>query len=280
MVKQTLVFALVLFFSGSNVTAQQIDQCGGCQLPESALEFLRDTLKEAGQPGARVSSFERTAADQASAILNIIKRDGVEAAKQLYGALGDAVIDVYVAAPDKTDAVVLPLMTAKVSDQVSAAGVNRTQLMHVLPTQHTTFDIAPSSINSSAFEAVVRNHPDIKRLFVPGGAEKAYHIELDKGLNTISGTWSGRCYDEYDTTNVQLTIKRENNRYTSGIAAEVQTIPATATAINRKSRTLEITLNIDGDTQIIRGRLNNDLSQITADLLDDDDVMAQCEWSK
>ncbi len=159
------------------------------------LEVLQEIMADAGEPEARVSSYQRTADKQAALMYGICERDGVAKAKRLYSSKSHPILDTYVRHKGEPEAEVVAAMAQAVRAVLAELGPDRRTMMHV-DSANYTFDIAPSSLASAAkFKAALRRHPDLVRFFVPGGAERAFHLEVSRGQHALSGTWTGSCDD-------------------------------------------------------------------------------------
>ncbi len=141
--------------------------------------MLRGILSEAGETSALITSTVRTPADQARIMYNNIVSYGVAHQKNLYGAGGDAVIDVYVARRDAgANAIsIRQAMEAKINE-LGPGSVSR----HCSdPSVLQVVDIAPSSIqNEAQFIAALqaaKTAGRVSKYILPPG-DPAYHIEI------------------------------------------------------------------------------------------------------
>lgn len=174
----TLVFAFAaLVFAAPSASAQALT--GGASLAPEARAVLLELLRESGNPSARVTSLERTPRRQAELMRIMIRRDGLAAARALYGSRGDSVIAVYERHARASKSATLAAMTREVERQT--ADPDRTELMHVANRARWAVDVAPSSLRDpDAFAEALAEHPGVVRYYVPGGAERAFHIEVPK----------------------------------------------------------------------------------------------------
>tara|TARA_R110002153_G_scaffold120128_1_gene265329 strand:- start:521 stop:1327 length:807 start_codon:yes stop_codon:yes gene_type:complete len=262
----------------SNSEAQSLS---GENLPEPAREFLMDALTASGLSSGRVSSFERTAKRQAELLLGVIKDVGVVAAKVKYGDAADKVIDIYIAKKDLlTEPALIQAMTDEVNAQVSSMGPGRKQMMHIPPTNHYTFDVAPSSIlNKARFKQELQGHPEVVpgRFFPPDVGEKAFHIELPKTLNTISGTWNGSCTYQGDTNAFKLKLRRVSSGYKGGLEGNGSSVPFTKVSIDRRAKQIRFTMNDEGDIVNFTGNLGNLNKSINVTFTPGN---GKCRWTK
>lgn len=161
-------------------------ELSGRPVPERARSVLLDILKKAGVHSARVTSTTRTAAEQAKVMFDFVNRNGIEAALELYGPHGDAIIKVCGASykrHSKCTAPILPKMvdeTRRQLELLAKQGDRRTELMHTSDT-HFTIDIAPESISDRpAFEAAVAAERRVSRFLKPPLDRNSYHLEIPR----------------------------------------------------------------------------------------------------
>lgn len=165
-------------FADCNFETAQIT---GKQIPQSAKSELQKLLKASCNPTARISSTKRTSKRQTELMLGIYNRDGLAAAKEVYGAIGDKVLDYFNDHKAEGKAVQLAGGQKIIDDFIQANGASRTQLMHIEPLKNITFDIAPSSIiNMTDLIAHLEQSSMTVRIIKPGVAEKALHVEFRK----------------------------------------------------------------------------------------------------
>lgn len=200
----------VMILKSEHASAQRIR---GNSIPAAAKELVQDVLRETNNATATITSTTRSPADQASEILTIYRRDGLQAALRLYGSAGDTVINFYDANKQLSRAELISGGTRRVRQFIRTAGNNRTQLMHVTPVVATTFDIAPSSIsNVDQIVRILRRIPDVRRVIAPGGAERALHIEINRNLTSASGRYRGRCRWADTGINFEATVTLNRGR--------------------------------------------------------------------
>lgn len=182
-IKRLFTLSLII---ASAITCQSTLASGvtitGIPIDEKAKTVLKEILKNAGLDSAKVTSYNRTAKKQATIMYNMCKNDGVDAAYELYSSHADKVIKVYEDADDpvKNKASTIQSMEEKIKSIIKELGDDRKTMMHIDSSYHT-IDIAPSSItDKEAFSKAISDHPEAVRYFAPGGAEKAFHIEIKK----------------------------------------------------------------------------------------------------
>jgi hypothetical protein len=231
----------------------------GVSLPAPAEEFLLDLIRDAGLSSVRVSSFERTARRQAELMYGLLESVDIADVRDQYDSIGDSVVDYYELNRNR-----LPMealiqgMEEVVSDGVRAMP-DRQQMMHVLPTNNYTFDVAPSSVtpnapnapNEEAFTEAILNHSefDLVSYILPGPAERAFHLEVSKALETVSGRYSGVCPDPdlQTATPVEVTLTRNVKDYGGTYTVYDQTLDLTEVVVDRKSREIVLETSAAGD---------------------------------
>ena len=243
------------------VSAQTIT---GVPLPEPAREFLLDLMRDAGVSSARVSSFERTAGRQAELMHDLLESVDIADVREQYDSIGDAVVDYYELNRERMSADELIRGMAQVVSEGVRAAPNRQQMMHVLPTNNTTFDIAPSSVapNEAAFADAIEKHAgfDLASYILPGPAERAFHLEVSKTLRTVSGPYAGVCVEtERGTvTPIAITLTREVNGYSGLYSAYDESFPLTGAEVDRTTREVALETGVAGDTFSMSGTLQAD----------------------
>ncbi len=148
-------------------------------LSEYTVTTLKGILAAAGEKSALITSTIRTPADQARIMYNNIVKYGVTAQKRLYGAGGDAVIDVYVA--QKGAGAGGAEIRKAMEEKIVAIGSTRVSRHCSDPEILQVVDIAPSSIqNGTAFAAALQAAKAAGKVskFIPPPTDPAYHIEI------------------------------------------------------------------------------------------------------
>ncbi|MFP4345874.1 MAG: SH3 domain-containing protein [Anaerolineales bacterium] len=143
------------------------------------LGVLKGILAEAGEKSALITSTIRTPADQARIMYNNIVTYGVAAQKRLYGAGGDAVIDVYAA--QKSAGAGETEIRKAMEEKIVAIGSTSVSRHCSDPAVLQVVDIAPSSIqNGTAFAAALQAAKAAGKVskFIPPPTDPAYHIEI------------------------------------------------------------------------------------------------------
>ncbi len=146
------------------------------RVSDNAVRILEELLADAGLESGTITSGRRTTADQARIMYDLIRREGVVYARNLYGSSGDKVIDVYVETSQR-----LSPDEVKAAMQRKIVEVGPTNVSHHTSDEFDVIDVAPSSIaNQPAFEAALHAALEDKRIdkviFPPG--DPAYHIEV------------------------------------------------------------------------------------------------------
>lgn len=158
----------------------------GRPVAPEARAVLLEILRKAELPSARVTSTSRTAAEQAKVIFDYINEHGYDAALELYGPHGDAIVQVCERSYKKNracDAPVLDRMVEETRRQLKLLeqqGEQRTELMHTSDT-HYAIDIDPESVaDPRAFESAATAHARVTRLLEPAEHHNSYHVEILK----------------------------------------------------------------------------------------------------
>lgn len=158
----------------------------GRAVPQRVREVLLDILTKAQLEGARVTSTTRTAAEQAKVMFDFVNKNGFEAALELYGPHGDAIVKVCAASFKQHGKCVDPVLSKMVEETrrqielLAKQGERRTELMHTSDT-HFTIDIAPESISDQpAFEAAVAADRRVSRFLKPPLDRNSYHLEIPR----------------------------------------------------------------------------------------------------
>ena len=146
----------------------------GLPLAEPAAEILRRILTASGNTSARITSVERTPADQARVMYENIAAHGVEAQKNLYAEPGREVIDVFASMAGSPKDEVIAAMLAKIEE------LGPERVSKHCSTSRWVFDVAPSSLeNPAAFSAALKTAAGVDRYFEPP-RDPAFHIEILK----------------------------------------------------------------------------------------------------
>jgi hypothetical protein len=155
----------------------QVTINSGVRVSDNAVRVLKEILRMAGLSRATITSGRRTANDQARIMYDLIERHGASYAKNLYGAAGDQVIDVYSAqkAAGQSATAIKQAMEAKIN-QLGCPTVS-----HHCSATHDVMDVAPSSIADQAafrqaLEAALRSGLIDK--YIPPPQDPAFHIEI------------------------------------------------------------------------------------------------------
>jgi hypothetical protein len=259
---RNLLSLSILFLLGA--TPARAQTITGVSLPAPAEEFLLDLIRDAGLSSVRVTSFERTARRQAELMYGLLESVDIADVRDQYDSIGDSVVDYYELNRNR-----LPMealiqgMEEVVSDGVRAMP-DRQQMMHVLPTNNYTFDVAPSSVtpNEEAFTEAILNHSgfDLVSYILPGPAERAFHLEVSKDLETVSGRYSGVCPDPdlQTATPVEVILTRNDDGYGGTYTAYDQNLDLTEVVVDRKSREIVLETGAGEDVFAMTGTLDAD----------------------
>ncbi len=112
------------------------------KLPAWAEDILRGWMADAQVAYVMVSSSWRFPADQARIMYDLIQKNGVSYALNLYGAQGDKVINAYSATMPRD--LVLAVMTKVIVD------IGPEKISNHMNAARVTFDLAPSSMTAAA----------------------------------------------------------------------------------------------------------------------------------
>ncbi|MGB3464015.1 MAG: hypothetical protein WBA74_02040, partial [Cyclobacteriaceae bacterium] len=164
---------------------------------DKSARAIYKTASEAGESSLRISSGSRSPKEQARVMYNKTKSEGVTSMKNLYAPAGDQVVDVFDKAQRGniigsklnnilgTDILTLSDTEIKSSmtNKINELGPTSVSKHASDPSVLQVFDIAPSSISdkSSFTQSInINTGPGqvISRRFLPGGSEKAFHIEI------------------------------------------------------------------------------------------------------
>ena len=146
----------------------------GLPLDEPAAEILRRILTESGHSSAKITSVQRTPADQARIMYENIAAHGVAAQKNLYAEPGREVIDVFASMPNSPRDEVIAAMLEKIEE------IGPERVSNHCSTSRWVFDVAPSSLdNPEAFSAALKTAAGVDRYFEPP-RDPAFHIEILK----------------------------------------------------------------------------------------------------
>lgn len=184
--KLSAVLGLVSLVSVTSMALAQLPKLSGRAVPPEVQKVLHEILTSAKLHSAKVTSTTRTAAEQAEVMFHYVNKKGYDAAIDLYGPHGDAIIRVCKASYEKHERCVdadLESMVTETRVQIKileAQGDKRTELMHTSDT-HYTIDIDPKSITDGpAFEAAVQKHPKVSRFLKPPLDRNSYHLEIPR----------------------------------------------------------------------------------------------------
>ena len=271
-----------MFTLGTNsASAQTIT---GVPIPPPAHEFLLDLMRDAGISSVRVSSFERSPRRQAELMYDLLESVAIADVHEQYDSIGDLVVDFYELNRERmSEEELIQGMEQVVSEGVLAAP-NRQQMMHVLPTNNYTFDVAPSSVtpNEDAFVETIRKHAgfDLASHILPGPAERAYHLEVSKTLRTVSGPYAGVCGSPVrgTMTPIAITLKRDVNGYSGRYSVYGESFPITVATVDRTTKEVALEASVADDAFAMAGALRADYSALN--LRSEDDASLNCRLDR
>jgi hypothetical protein len=146
-------------------------------LTPHAICVLRDIMRAAHIPTARISSTARSPADQARVMFQNCEQYGAGEQEKLYRAPGQAVIAVYVNAKRRhlSPAATIDAMRRKIIE----LGPGNVSHHCADPKTLSVFDVEPSSVSDrAAFEAAARSDPRVGKLLTPDDHDPAFHFEI------------------------------------------------------------------------------------------------------
>jgi hypothetical protein len=188
MIKYTLGLLLISTFG---TMAQTIDyKPGVAKLTDPIEILLKQLMTASGVTRILISDGSRRETEQVNVMYQYISRNSVEAALNLYGPEGDAVVNAYAQAlaSQKLPNEIKAAMLAELRKQLPSALKNG-RLMHVgRENEFTVFDISISNLRPSnrqgAFEQSAKEYEGqgkLHRFLGTGEAEKeALHFEIKK----------------------------------------------------------------------------------------------------
>lgn len=188
----------------------QVTVSSGVLISANAVSVLKEILRSAGLTRATVTSGRRTPTDQARIMYELIERNGVAYAHNLYGSNGDQVIDAYSAAEaaGQSSSGVKSAMEAKIR-QLGCQNVS-----HHCSDSYDVFDVAPSTISdSTAFRraldaAVVRG---AIKMYLSPPEDPAFHIEIAlapaSGELEAFGEFEGEFEDEFRPASLPAPVR-------------------------------------------------------------------------
>lgn len=276
-----VTIATIIFPAGL-VAARPV--LSGTKLDPAAEEVLLEILDAANLGTARVSSYKRSARDQARIFYDIVCKNNTEAdVKKLYSKAAHPVIEIYYKKRKTADRdEVISLMEKEIKEIIASLGNERRTMMHIESSNHA-FDIAPSSLKDTGrFTEALKAHPDVVRYFEPGKAEAAFHIEVSKKQKPVTGTWKGTCSFSFapaEKFTGSLRIERTDKGYKSALSFDGETEKASNTTIDKKRQTIKLEFKDEGETYGFNGTLARPYNKMTLTYKDGGDAF-NCEFSK
>jgi Putative peptidoglycan binding domain len=155
----------------------QVTIPSGVLISDNAVRVLKDILRAAGLTRATVTSGRRTSSEQARIMYELIERNGVSYAKNLYASSGDDVIEQYVAAK----AAGKSATAVKLAMETRIRQLGCQHVSHHCSDSYDVFDVAPSSItDSSAFRRALDSavFGGAIRMYLSPPEDPAFHIEI------------------------------------------------------------------------------------------------------
>jgi hypothetical protein len=146
----------------------------------TAIKTLKEICSKACISSVKITSTARTAKDQARVMYDMIEAKGAKYAKNLYGANGKKVVEVYEASKKKK-------LSADDTKQAMLDKINELGPSNV--SHHVVsgdgkicvFDVAPSSIADAEakkrFVKETKAHASVGKFYEPP-ADPAYHLEV------------------------------------------------------------------------------------------------------
>lgn len=148
----------------------------GQQLADKPLAVLKEIMAASGVDTCRITSVQRTPADQARVMYEMILQHGFDYAMKLYEAPGKAVCMVYKNSGAAQQPTVLAAMEAKICE------LGPSNVSHHCSTTHYVFDVAPSSIPAdkhAVFAQSAKDNKSVSKVLQPP-SDPAFHIEIPK----------------------------------------------------------------------------------------------------
>lgn len=155
----------------------QVTKGSSAKVSDNAVRVLKGILRDAGLTHAMITSGRRTSTDQARIMYDLIERNSVSYAKNLYGRYGDAVIDVYDAQKraGKSATEIKQAMENKIKE------IGCQKVSHHCSDAYDVFDVGPSSISDhSAFQRALQaaQSRGIIDKYITPPQDPAFHIEI------------------------------------------------------------------------------------------------------
>ena len=158
---------------------------------DASLTVLQDVVRAAGLSKATITSTARNATDQARAMYQNLVGQGVEKQKQLYGAHGDKVIDVFVALRDEGKSA--QEIKDGMRDEILAIGPSKVSRHCGDPQLLNVFDVGPNSLGDDeakeAFNAAAAAEVGVRvAKYIPYPKDPGNHFEIKPSGGAPSST--------------------------------------------------------------------------------------------
>jgi RHS repeat-associated protein len=162
---------------GENVTQSSVS--------DQSVGVISTLANSAGESNIQINSASRTPAGQARVMYDKLGTEGVESMKALYGKSGDQVIDVYANSMNRPEGNinVTDQTVQAMTDKILEVGPQKVSKHTSDPASVQVFDLSTKPIkNHDNFSNSIIEHTGkgkfLSGSILPGGSEKAYHIEI------------------------------------------------------------------------------------------------------
>lgn len=147
---------------------------------EHSKRVLLAVLTESGCDSCTITSTTRTPAQQALVMWKNCELYGVKAQRELYGPVGDLIIDEY--QRKNATGLARPAILAAMEAVIRAVGPAKVSLHCADPAALNVIDIAPSSVAKPimflAALASARDKGMVSRFLTPANRDPAIHVEI------------------------------------------------------------------------------------------------------
>ncbi|BCJ55392.1 hypothetical protein Asp14428_68670 [Actinoplanes sp. NBRC 14428] len=153
------------------------------------VDAIKDGMRVAGQAGATVTSALRTPQDQARVMFNNLTNtsrtlaQNIQAQKNIYGAAGDAVIDVFASQTASMTTVQQAIAARATIEAAMLAKINELGCRNVSthcgdPATTTVFDVAAANFGTNAQRFIDAVTPRVTRFLDERSSNRCFHFEL------------------------------------------------------------------------------------------------------
>ncbi len=147
-----------------------------------SIVVLKDIMLKAAVDSVTISSVARDAAEQAAAMYKNIQKTDLPTQRDLYGAAGNKVLDVYEA--DTKAKKVAQMIIADMQKKIEEIGTSKVTRHAGDQSKVNVFDVGPNSVtpqaNKSAFAKAARDDARVSRFFEPPD-DPGFHFEIPQG---------------------------------------------------------------------------------------------------